>query len=235
MKQHILFKEAELKEVNNTHVYTTPTGSKYVSITTILSETKPEFDKQNIQNWRDNIGEEEATRIFKQAGIIGTEAHALNEQYLLGINPKQYNGKYDYTINQHHENLKPYINNIDYLYGAETSLYSDVLKTAGTADAICKYKGKNSIVDYKTKRSMQKESYMRDYYIQTTAYAQMFYELSGIKIDQLVILCSIVADDEDSSITPHVREFISEPSLWKDSLQERLDQYYMKQEISNIE
>ena len=152
----------------------------------------------------------------------------------MGINPKQYNGKYNNIINQHHENVKPYINNIDYLYGAETSLYSDNLKTAGTADVICKYKGKNSIVDYKTKRSMQKESYMRDYYIQTTAYAQMFWELSGIKIDQVVILCSIVADDEYTSITPHVKEFISEPSLWKDSLQERLDQYYMKQEIANM-
>lgn len=223
-----------MKEVNNTHVYTTPTGSKYASITTILSETKPDFDKQNLQKWRDSVGEEEALRIFKQSGIIGTHAHELNEQYLLGIKPKQYKGKYDYIINQHHENLKPYINNINYLYGAETRLYSDILKTAGTADVICKYQGKNSIVDYKTKRSVQKESYMRDYYIQTTAYAQMFWELSGIKIDQIVIICSIVPDDEDSRITSHVREFISKPELWQDSLQKRIDQYYMKQEIKNM-
>ena len=64
------------------------------------------------------------------------------------------------------------------------------MKLAGTSDCIATYDGELSIIDYKTKRSNQREEWMTDHFIQGTAYAQMFKELTGIQVKQVVILVS---------------------------------------------
>ena len=48
------------------------------------------------------------------------------------------------------------------------------MKLAGTSDCVATYDGELSIIDYKTKRSNQREEWMTDHFIQGTAYAQMF-------------------------------------------------------------
>ena len=92
------------------------------------------------------------------------------------------------------------------------------MKLAGTSDCIASYDGELSIIDYKTKRSNQKEEWMTDHFIQGTAYSQMFKELTGIEIKQVVIL---VSSEKNSRM-----EFVKNTSDYKEMLTQRLNQYY---------
>ena len=85
-------------------------------------------------------------------------------------------------------------------------------------DVVCRYDGLDTVLDYKTKRKGQHEELVPDYYIQTAAYGIMYEELAGRKIEQLVVLCSVEGTDT-------IREFKSDPELWKHRLFERLDSF----------
>ena len=97
-------------------------------------------------------------------------------------------------------------------------MHSDNMLLAGTADCIAEYNGILSVIDYKTKRSDQKEEWLTDYFIQCTAYAIMFKELTGIEVNQIVIL---VSSEKNTRA-----EFIKDPNDFKDQLKERLELFY---------
>ena len=59
-------------------LYATPTGEKYKSITTVLSN----HNKQAIMEWRERIGAEEATKISTKAATRGTKVHKICEDYI---------------------------------------------------------------------------------------------------------------------------------------------------------
>jgi len=90
----------------------------------------------------------------------------------------------------------------------------------GTSDCIAKYDGKLSVIDYKTKRSNQREEWLTDHFIQATSYGVMFKELTGIKVEQIVIL---VSSEKNTRM-----EFMKNPDEYRDLLEQRLDQYYTK-------
>ena len=96
-------------------------------------------------------------------------------------------------------------------------MYSVKLETAGTCDCIAEYKGELSIIDFKTSRKKKKDEWITDYYLQGTAYALMFEEMTGIKINQVVILIS----GEDGS----VGEYIVKTADYTESLNEKLSLY----------
>ena len=91
----------------------------------------------------------------------------------------------------HLENLKPLLNNINNIKGLEVRLCSKTLGLAGTADCIAEYNGVPSIIDFKTAGKKKKESWIKKYFMQTTAYSLMWEELTGEKIDQIVILMTV--------------------------------------------
>ena len=70
-----------LKRFNNSgkRLYNTPSGN-LPSVTTILDRTK---DKTFLVEWRKRVGEEEATRITKEASGLGTMFHKHLENYIL--------------------------------------------------------------------------------------------------------------------------------------------------------
>ena len=126
--------------------YQTDTSEKYPSITSLLSKTK---DTSALEQWRQDMGEQVAEYILKQAGKIGTATHQIIENYL------KKSTEYDISQNPllaraHFDNLKPFLGKITDVVGLEIPLYSDILRTAGTADCIAKYDGKLSIIDFKT-------------------------------------------------------------------------------------
>lgn len=210
---HIPFNlpRCNLDESNNSHIYTTPSGKKLTSVTTMLSKTKSDQDKKQLQKWRNGIGESVANFIFQQSAIIGTETHKLNENY---INMIQNNDKFHLLSHSHHNNFRPFLDKISNVYGVESKLFSEKLGLAGTADLIAEYDGVLSIIDYKTKRSKQIIQYMQDYFIQTTAYSIMWEELTNQKIKQLVILVSTEKN------TTH--EFIESPDNYLNLLNSRI-------------
>ena len=82
---------------------------------------------------------------------------------------------------------------IDNVYAQECGLYSDKYKVAGRVDCIAEYDGIPSIIDFKTSTSERNDSRNENYYIQASAYAEMFEERTGITVDQIVIL--VVTED----------------------------------------
>ena len=209
----INFKQAELIEKDNAHFYQTPTGEIYPSITTILQETMSKEKKESLENWKEQ--EIAAEYITQEAAIIGTETHKLIENH---INEVRQMDEVRLLSVAHFNNLIPFLQKINDVHGTELRLYSNKMKLAGTSDCIANYQGELSIIDYKTKRSDQKEEWMKDHFIQGTAYAQMFKELTGIKVKQVVIL---VSSEKNSRM-----EFVKNTEDYKDLLNQRLNQYY---------
>jgi len=215
---HIKLKipKAILDDSNGTHVYLTPENKRYKSITTMINETKSEESKKTLQEWREKTGERTADYIFLNSGITGKATHKLNEDY---VNMKSESSCSNLMASSHYENFKPYLDKITKVYGTELVVYSDVMKLGGTVDCVGVYDGKLSIIDYKTKRSKQKDEYITDYFIQTTAYAKMLKELTNGKkeIKQLVILVS----SEQNTI----QEFIDIPANYEDMVNKRLAEF----------
>ena len=209
----INFKQAELIEKDNEHFYQTATGEIYPSITTILHETMASEKKESLQNWKEQ--EIAADYITQEAATIGTETHKLIENH---INEVRQTDNVRLLSVAHFNNLIPFLQKINNVHGTELRLYSNAMKLAGTSDCIANYDGELSIIDYKTKRSNQKEEWMTDHFIQGTAYAQMFKELTGIEAKQVVIL---VSSEKNSRM-----EFVKNTEDYKDLLTQRLNQYY---------
>ena len=200
--------------MNKYHRYTTPSGDIYSSVTTMLKKTQDEESQKGLIKWRENVGEEVAYFIMKNSALIGTQTHTLNEDYLNSIQPKN---NFHLLAYAHHQNFIQYLNKIDNIHGTELQLFSDTMKLAGTADCIAEYDGKLSIIDYKTKKSYQRKEWMMDYFIQATTYTRMYHEMTGKKIDQIVIL---VSSEENTK-----QEFIVKREDYEKILDERLSLY----------
>jgi len=209
------FTQSALIEKDDAHYYQTPSGVIYPSITTILQKTQTLEKQQSLQNWREQ--ETASEYITQQASIVGSETHKLIENYLNG---EEILEKFRLLSEAHFNNLLPFVNKINDIHGIELRLYSDKMKLAGTSDCIAKYEGKLSIIDYKTKRSNQREEWLTDHFIQATSYGVMFKELTGIKVEQIVIL---VSSEKNTRM-----EFMKNPDKYLGLLEQRINQYYSK-------
>jgi hypothetical protein len=178
------------KDTPNGRFYVTPVGTPYPSITTVLGS----FGKESIQEWKQNVGEEEAQRVLHHACTRGTAMHEIAERYL--NNEDQWFNKSDMPHTRGLFNsIKPIIDkNINEVILQECPLYSDTLQCAGRVDLVARYDGSLSIVDFKTSRRRKAAADITNYFQQATAYALMFEERTGIQIPQIVI---IMAVDDD--------------------------------------
>jgi len=169
-------------------VYATPTGEKYPSITTVLSS----FNKKALFEWRKRVGEEEANRIAAKASRRGTKLHTVCENYLMG----ELSGMKMQTMmpdtKELFMQLRPYIDeNVGKVYGLEQALYSHKLRLAGRCDCIAEWDGKLSIIDYKSASREKSEEGILNYFMQCSAYAEMFEEVTGMPIDQIVVAIAV--------------------------------------------
>jgi len=198
MFNHILCELPKLKRVTSedgTRVYETPTGKKYPSVTTVTGLLK----KKAILEWRKRVGEEEANRISSTAARRGTRLHTLCEKHLLNENV---------TVNMFDtemwNNVKPHLSDINNIYALESSLYSNHLQVAGTVDCIAEYKGKLSVIDFKTSRRVKTRDNIHDYFIQCSAYAVAFEEMTGNPVSRLVVIMGV--DNENTLIFQERRD-----------------------------
>lgn len=193
--------DLKTENINNKRHYITPNG-KYASITTILGS----FNKQWLFDWRKRVGEEEATKISNRASSRGTKTHSLCEKYLKN-ETIDYNDFFNTLALDSFISIKPFLNNINNIHQLECALYSDRLKVAGRCDTIAEYNGVLSIIDYKTSSKLKSEEHIQDYFLQATFYAMAYYELTGIKINQIVIIIA-VEDDEPQIFIKNVDSYI---------------------------
>ena len=201
---------------DNGRQYTTPEGKIYPSVTTVLSE----YNKKAIFEWRERVGAEEANKISRAASGRGTKLHTVCEKYLL-------NEMSDMKIQTMMPDtkelffaLKPHLDkNIGNIYSLEQALYSDELRMAGRVDCIAEWDGKLSVIDFKTASKTKDENYILNYFMQCTAYANMFEERTGQPIDQLVVAIAVVEDfpqifvRNKTKYIPELNKFID--SYWK--------------------
>jgi len=173
-------------EKDGNRYYVTPDGNSYPSITSILAQQ----ENLGLEAWKAKVGEKEAKRISKESARVGTAVHQMAEFYLSNyiIKLKDEDKKIVDTFNR----LRFLLGNINNIVGLEIPLFSDLLRIAGTTDCIAEYNGKLSVIDFKTSRRPKKEEWIDDYYMQTFAYKLMFEEMTGIEIQQIVILVACV-------------------------------------------
>jgi len=207
-------REPTLLDREDGHWYQTKFDNVYPSISTILSATSTDDKKNGLKNWKANEPAHEY--ITKQSQHIGTQSHKIIEDYLSNNLSLE---EFDLLPIAHFNNLKPFLENISDVTCIEQRMYSDKLKVAGTSDLIAYYDGKLSIIDYKTKRKPQIDDYMYEYYLQTTCYAQMFHEVTGQKINQIVIL---VSSEKNTR-----QEFIKTCDNYIEPMNERIKNYYL--------
>jgi len=192
-------------------------GKAYPSITTVLGIQK----KAQLQEWRDKIGENVANWEMGRAARRGKATHTLIEQYLKGLTPSERSvlplGLFRL--------IKPYVDQIDNIHCLETIMYSKKLTIAGQVDCIAEYNGKLSVIDFKTANKERQESWIENYFMQTTAYAQMYEEIFGKKIEQIVI---VLASEDGST-----QSFIKETKDYMTPLMKSIDAFYKYYENLN--
>jgi len=209
--------DIKTKNINGKRHYETPEGNYYPSVTTLLSIRK----NDSLQEWRDRVGEDVANHISRTSATRGTQVHHFCEYYL---NNEDDNMIQTYGVGRFlpfclFNQLKPVLDEkINNIYAQEIALWSDELRVAGRVDCIAEYDGKLSIIDFKTSRKEREESWNESYYIQATAYAQMFEERTGQPIDQIVIMCVT----EDGT----VQTFVHDKSDYIPLLNETLEMWY---------
>ena len=181
--------EVTTETINRKRFYVTPEGEKYPSITTVLSNRK----KEGLFEWRKRVGNDVANYVARTSASRGTKVHHMCEDYL--------NNEFDEE--KHKKDFLPFclfnqlkdqsLCNLNNIYAQEAGLYSDKYKVAGRVDCVAEYKDTLSIIDFKTSTRERSDDWNENYYIQGSAYAEMFEERTKIKIDQVVIL--VVTED----------------------------------------
>jgi len=207
--------DLQSKTENGSRKYVTPNGDAYPSVTTILSA----YNKKAIQEWRERVGEEAANKISTQASTRGTRLHSLCESYLLNeLSPLKLNSVMP-DAKELFVKIKPKLDdNIGKIYSLEQALYSDKLRIAGRVDCIAEWNGELSVIDFKTASKEKNEDWIQNYFMQCSAYAEMFEERTGRPINQIVV--AIAVANSDTQI------FVKEKEDYLRGLNFFIDEYY---------
>lgn len=172
--------------------YTNPSGNMLPSVSTVMGYN-PEKQK-NLDAWRDRIGHEQAAKITEQSQNYGTLMHDSLERYLKNDMDALHEGfnslpkTKTYTPLSMFCVLKEFCDkHVEGVYAQERPIYSNLLGIAGRFDVLCKMNGIPVIMDFKNTRKPKKKEWVRDYILQSTAYATMITEHTGIEIKWYVI------------------------------------------------
>ena len=214
--------EVSTKTVNKKRFYVAPDGSLYPSITTVLSVRS----KEGLAEWRKRVGEDVANYISRTAANRGTKVHKMVEDFLNNEEVVQDNREFlPWCLFQQ---MKPVLQEkVGTIFMQEAGLYSDQYRVAGRVDCIAEWDGVPSIIDFKTSRSTRNDEYNESYYIQASAYAEMWEERTGQPIEQIVILC--VTEDGQ------VQEFVKKKHDYLPLLVETIEQFVSEWEKENDE
>ena len=184
------------------------------SITSITSF----YNRKVFQDWRARVGEEEANRVSRISTTRGTKFHDLVEKYLLNEDVKKSNPLP--STMALFVAAKDSLNNINNIHALEKSLYSDYFGIAGRVDCIAEYNGELAVIDFKTSKKIKPEKWIEQYFVQETAYACMYYEMTGEIVKKIVTI--MVAENGDCVVyekknkgdyikllTRYIKEFVT--------------------------
>ena len=185
-----------------------------------------EYSKKAIMEWRERVGVVEALRISGQAASRGTALHTVCEKYLLN-DPDYLKKALPSTVSLFNQIKHHLDDNIGVVRGIETPLTSDYLKIGGRIDCAAEWKGRNSIVDFKSSTKIKPAEWIKSYFMQTAIYAVMFEERTGIPVPQLVI---VMAAEESN----YGKIFIRKRDDYIKDAMELIRDYYVKKDLSEV-
>lgn len=204
--------EMESVTTDSGRKYKTPEGVNYPSITTVLSI----LSRESIAKWRKRVGEAEANKISTRASGRGTRVHEIIEKYI--NNQEDYRNGYTPDIIQSFLDIRHILDDrIGTVYAMEAPLYSNHLGVAGRVDCVAEFDGKLSIIDFKTSMKPKRIEWIKNYFMQESAYAIMWEERTGMPIVQLVTIISV--DNSEPQV------FIEHRDNWVRPLRETIAQY----------
>lgn len=201
------------ENVDGVRMYRTPDGKNYPSVTTVLSD----YNKSGIMEWRKRVGEKKANEVSRKATTRGTGVHTAIEQYLYNKTPEDMMP----DVRQLFARMKGPLNKINNIHCLETGLYSHELRLAGTVDCIAEFDGELSVIDFKTANRLKKKADISNYFMQCTAYAKMYEEMTGHKIGNVTVLIGV-----ESAEFPQVMH--ASPDDYIDELNDYIAKYYQR-------
>lgn len=219
------FEDIKTKNIHHKRYYVTPEENYYPSITTVLSLR----NKQGLMEWRKRVGEDVANYVARTASIRGTAVHKMCEDYLNNDteNFDDYKKKKFLPWCLFSRLKEEVLHKIDNIHAQELALWSDEYQVAGRVDCIADYNGVLSIIDFKTSSKPRSDAWNENYYIQGSAYAEMYEERTGIAIDQVVIL--VVTEDGS------VQEFVKQKHEYLPMLSEAVAEWKEHTETLEVE
>ena len=211
------FGTLQTQNINGSRHYVIPGGGHYPSVTTVTGFEKAEFFKE----WREK-NPEESKRVLRR----GNNLHWAIEDYL--NNSEGYITNRSELDHRTRENLidlfnmlKPILDeNIDNIVAQEVGLFSNALRLAGRVDCVADYDGVRSIIDFKGSTREKREEDIENYFLQATAYAIMWQELTGQPIKQIVILIACE--------TGTAQVYVKNPMDYVQKLKEQIERYEEK-------
>lgn len=208
--------ELNTENINGKRHYVVSDDLKLPSVTTVLDATA---DKTWLKEWKERIGEEEAEKQSARARNRGTNLHNICEKYvlnrLIGTSTDPFAWS---TFLPLKKRLDEYCDDIKFVEGC---LWSKRLGVAGRCDLIASWKGKSAILDYKTSGKEKRKEYITDYFLQASIYSYMFWERTGILINDIVILICV---DE----LPYAQVFEEKATNFLSQAKKRIESYYIK-------
>lgn len=209
-------------------VYDTPVGM-FPSVTTVLSTTA---DKTIINKWIAKIGQEEADRILKAASYRGTKLHSYLEQFLQEYSTpdieKARKFVMDSCLTEEPEFIQTMVKNImkiliGYKYTSiaqEFAVWDTDLKLAGRCDNLGYINNKLTLIDFKTSRKQKELRYVRDYFLQATAYCKSHNQMFPEQVTRFLIIIAV----EDGT----TQVFTGNPTKYVSELRYRVRKFYDK-------
>jgi ATP-dependent exoDNAse (exonuclease V) beta subunit len=199
------------EDTDNGRFYVTPDGNRYPSVTTFLSKFS---DSSWLAAWKERVGEDQANRTSTQSKRRGTAVHAILEQVVLN-NPKFARGHMPNNLAMANDMANILRARAGIIKGVEIGLWSDKLMLAGRADCLGEFDNILSIIDFKTAKYNKSEEDIEGYFLQTTIYAMMVEELTGLTVSQIAILIGVdfektqVFVKEKDQFVPKILEMVA--------------------------
>ena len=162
-------------------------GNLYPSVTTILEKTASPEDQERLQKWRNKLnrihGTNSADLFSSESMERGTRLHEAIAKYLARESPEL-----DEEIVPYWQQAKPILAALNNPRHCEQRVYHPEYRYAGTLDLVADWQSKPTLIDWKTSYRMKKLSWLKDYQLQTAAYAKAFEWMYKTEIEQTLVV-----------------------------------------------
>ena len=161
-------------------------GVAYPSVTAILSATKPDKDRQALQNWRRRVGYQQAQKITTKAAKRGTSVHSAIKYHL-----RQQPIPQDIEDNLFWHSIQPVLAQIDRVHLVESAIYHAEEGYAGCYDCLGEWQGELCVFDWKTASKPKRQEWIVDYCLQVAAYTSAINHFYGTNIQTGIIAIAL--------------------------------------------